>query len=131
MPKYATIVVLLAVIVLAVFSVYAQRSNNLSLTELNSALSNIQVQVNRGFNQQLSELSDEQKKALQAAKQKVWEARKQLIDTELEIGLLTKEEAQYFRDHIDLMAKYGQDYDPPAWGLGHMGRGGPGMMNRW
>lgn len=90
---------------MAVFSVYGQRSNNLNLTELNSALSNIQVQVNRGFNQQqLPELSAQQKKALEAAKQKVWEARKQLIDTELEIGLLTKEEAQYFRDHIDLMA---------------------------
>lgn len=131
MPKYSTIVVLLAVVALAAFSVYAQRSNSLNLTELSSALSNIQVQVNRGLNQQLPELSADQKKALEAAKQKVWDARKQLIDTELEIGLITKEEAQYFRDHIDLMAKYGQDYDPPAWGWGHMGMGGPGMMRRW
>lgn len=131
MSKYSTIAILLVVIVVAVFSVYAQQSSNLSLTELTSELNNIQVQVNRGFDRQSPELSNDQRKALEAAKQKVWDARKQLIDTELEIGLITKEEAQYFRDHIDLMAKYGQDYDPPAWGWGHMGRGGPGMMNHW
>lgn len=125
MSNKSSLVIIGVIICFAVISVYTQQNNKLSLSKLNSQLNNMQVQVNRGSNRELIELNDQQKQALNDATKRVLDARRALIETELEIGLITEEEAQFFKEHLELMHKYDQDYTSPAWGWDHRG-----MMRR-
>jgi len=74
-------------------------------------------------------LTDEQQKQLDSLYQQMADLQKQMVQKYLDAGLITKEQATYMQDSIDLRTKYRSQYGY-GWGPGAcLGGGfGPGMM---
>lgn len=115
MQKYGPLLILAVILLLAGSALYTTQGNIQQISRLNNNLNNLQVQMNRVSGEEPIELTEEQQQQLREAHQRVIGARQELVDTQLQAGLITEEEAQYMRDHLELMSRYGEDYNPGLW----------------
>lgn len=124
MQKYV-FVALALVVAVGAYGFYALQGDIAELRQLTAQVDYLRAQATQGGQPQGVDLTEEQVQQLNDAFQGVIDARRELVDTQAELGLLSEEEAQFLRDHLQLMEKYRLDLGFPG-GHGMLGRmGGP------
>ena len=136
---------ILIIVILVGTSFAAVQRNNRQVNDMSNQIDSLQTRINQGFNIEQNQLGEDQQEALNEKRQNLLEARKEVVDKQLQADIISEEEADYMLDHLDLMDRHNQDYDPMALNMnsmdGMMGRGqrmerestghGPNMEKEW